>query len=135
MAQQQLPGPGLEPRPPDSGAHALNPTAILSLTWPGEILFSRAPPTHRGSNKLSVWVCVCPVAESCLTLCGPTDCSPPGSSAPGIFQAGILEWSASSYSKGIPRIELMSLASPALASGSLPPALPGKPHRFGTHWH
>ena len=40
-------------------------------------------PTHRA--------CACSVAQSCLTLCDPTDCSPPGSSVHGIPQAGILE--------------------------------------------
>ena len=43
-------------------------------------------------------VCVCSVAQSCLTLCDPMDCSPPVSS--GIFQARILEWVAISYCKG-----------------------------------
>ena len=32
------------------------------------------------------------VAQSCPTLCNPTDCSPPGSSVPGILQARTLEW-------------------------------------------
>ena len=32
------------------------------------------------------------VAQSCLTLCDPTDCSLPGSSVHGILQARILEW-------------------------------------------
>ena len=40
------------------------------------------------------------VAQSCLTLLGPTDCSLPGSSAHGIFQARILEGVAISYSRG-----------------------------------
>ena len=31
------------------------------------------------------------VAQSCPTLCNPTDCSPPGSSVPGILQARTLE--------------------------------------------
>ena len=39
-------------------------------------------------------MCVCSVAESCLTLCNSMDCSPPGSSVLGIFQARILEWVA-----------------------------------------
>ena len=38
---------------------------------------------------------------SCVpTLCDPMDCSLPGSSVHGIFQARILEWVATSYSKG-----------------------------------
>ena len=38
--------------------------------------------------------------QSCLTLCGPTDCSPPGSSVHGILQAGILGWVAMPSSWG-----------------------------------
>ena len=39
---------------------------------------------------------ICPVqfssvAQSCPTLCDPTDCSPPGSSIHGIFRARLLE--------------------------------------------
>ena len=39
-------------------------------------------------------------AQLCLTLCDPMDCSPPGSSVRGIFQARVLEWVASSCSRG-----------------------------------
>ena len=42
------------------------------------------------------------VAESCPTLCDPTDCSPPGSSAHGIFQARVLEWGAIAFSEKLP---------------------------------
>ena len=45
-------------------------------------------------------VCARLVAESCLTLCNPTDSNPPDSSVHGIFQAGILEWVAISSSRG-----------------------------------
>ena len=45
--------------------------------------------------------CCCLVAQSYLTLGGPTDCNLPGSSVHRIFQARILEWVAFSYSKGI----------------------------------
>ena len=38
------------------------------------------------------------VAQSCPTLCDPTDCSPPGSSVHGIFQARVLEWVAVAFS-------------------------------------
>ena len=44
-------------------------------------------------------LCVCLVAQSCLTLYHSMDCSPPGSSVPGIFQARILEWVAVSSSR------------------------------------
>ena len=38
-------------------------------------------------------------AQSCLTLCDPTDRSPPGSPVHGILQIRILEWIAISFSK------------------------------------
>ena len=47
---------------------------------------------------LGVW-CVCEVAQSCPTLCDPVDCSLPGSSVHGIFQARVLEWVATSFSR------------------------------------
>ena len=47
-----------------------------------------------------LYVCVCSVAQSCLTLCDPMDCSPAGSSVHGILQARILEWVAISFSRG-----------------------------------
>ena len=40
------------------------------------------------------------VAQSCPTLCDPMDCSLPGSSVHGNFQARVLEWAATSFSKG-----------------------------------
>ena len=45
-------------------------------------------------------VCVCLVAQSCLTLCNPMDCSPSGSTVHGISQARILEWVAIPFSRG-----------------------------------
>ena len=36
---------------------------------------------------------------SCVQLCDPMDCSPSGSSAHGIFQARILEWVATPFSR------------------------------------
>jgi len=45
-------------------------------------------------------VCVCVSAQSCMTLCDPTDCSPPGCSVHGILQAKILEWVAIPFSRG-----------------------------------
>ena len=49
----------------------------------------------------------------------PMDCSPPGSSVHRILQARILEWVAIPFSKGSsqPRIETVSLISPALVGG------------------
>ena len=40
------------------------------------------------------------VAQSCPVLCNPMECSPPGSSVHGILQARILEWVATSFSRG-----------------------------------
>ena len=40
------------------------------------------------------------VAQSCPTLCDPTDCSPPGSSIHGVLQARVLEWGAIAFSQG-----------------------------------
>ena len=40
------------------------------------------------------------VAQSCLTLCDPTDGSPPGSSVHGILQARILEWVVVPFARG-----------------------------------
>ena len=39
------------------------------------------------------------VAQSCPTLSDPMDCSLPGSSVHGSFQARVLEWVASAFSK------------------------------------
>ena len=41
------------------------------------------------------------VAQSYPTLSDPMDCSLPGSSVHGIFQARVLEWGATAFSKGI----------------------------------
>ena len=46
---------------------------------------------------LQCFRCVC--AQSCLTLCDPTDCCPPSSSVHGILQATILEWVATPFSR------------------------------------
>ena len=44
--------------------------------------------------------CESEVAQSCLTLCDPMDCSQPGSFLHGVFQARILEWVATAFSRG-----------------------------------
>ena len=41
------------------------------------------------------------VAQSCPTPSDPMDCSPPGSSVHGTPQARILEWAATSFSRGL----------------------------------
>ena len=73
-----------------------------------EFSFHKQPPVEEGSRDEDHWrerlrsrlvvvgskalgavlqtcVCVCSVAQSCLTPCDPMDCSPPGSSVHGIF--------------------------------------------------
>ena len=70
------------------------------------------------SIKLLHYNSLCEVycAQSCLTLCNL------GSSVHGILQARILEWVAISFSRGSfqHKDQAKSLASPALAAGSLP---------------
>ena len=67
-----------------------------------------------------------------MTLCDPMDCIPSGSSGHGISQARILEWVAMLPPGTLPDLgmELMSLASPALAGGFFTAESPGKPHRL-----
>ena len=53
----------------------------------------------------------------CLTLCDPVDCSSPGSSVHGVVQPRILQWLLFPTPRNLPNpgVELVSLASPALA--------------------
>ena len=68
-------------------------------------------PQHKKSDNpefkcvcvcVCVSVCVCGVlaTQSCPILCHPMDYSPPGSSVRGVLQARILEWGATSFSRG-----------------------------------
>ena len=52
---------------------------------------------------LSVSVCVCSVAQLCLTLCDPIDCSSTATSVHGILQTRILEWVPIPFSRGSSR--------------------------------
>ena len=66
----------------------------------------------------------------CLTLCDAMDCSPPGSSDDGIPQAGILEWVAIPFSRGIFPTQGSNLSLLCLwhwEAGSLPLVPTGKP--------
>ena len=70
--------------------------------WPlqvGPRTFQPSHPAGYASSECSFFVLFCLVAQSCLTLCDPTDCSLPGSSVYGISQARILEWVAISFSR------------------------------------
>ena len=61
---------------------------------------SKAPRTS-GVVGLFQGTCVwAKLLQSCPTLCDPMDCSSPGSSVHGILQARILEWVATSFSRG-----------------------------------
>ena len=65
---------------------------------------------------------MCLVAQSCPTVCDPSDYSLPGSSVHRVFQARILEWVAISSSGDIlnPGIKPVLLLSPALLVDFLP---------------
>ena len=64
------------------------------VTPPSKQLFNDTSPQGSSSTLLS-----CPeVAQSCPTLCNPTDGSPTVSPIPGILQARIQEWVAISFS-------------------------------------
>ena len=85
----------------------------------------------------------CTYAQSCLTLCDPTDCSLLGSSVHEIFQTGILEWVAISSSRvAHPGFKPKSLVPPNEAenrtcfeSGWLSIPTPPSPPAFDPPWH
>ena len=60
------------------------------------------------------------VAQFCSTLCDPMECSPPGSSVRGILQASILEWVATSSSRGIFLTQGSKLCLLPWQAGSIP---------------
>ena len=96
---------------------------VISSGW-GYFL-SEAYHKHFIEEQITViwWVCVCVFiyvgvcahTQMCPILCNPMNCSPPGSPVYGISQERIPEWVAISFSRGYPRIEPTSLASPALS--------------------
>ena len=61
---------------------------------------------------------------ACPALCDPTDCSLPDSSVYRIFQARILEWVASPFSRDLPNPGIEP-RSPTLQVDSLPAEPPG----------
>ena len=75
-----------------------------------ELLVIRGSPPGWGrgpwppSLVLLLWLLqelwVCPVAQSCPTLCNPIDCIPSGSSVHGILQTRTLKWVAIPFSRG-----------------------------------
>ena len=60
--------------------------------------------------QLCLWVCTL-VTQSCPTLCGHMDCSLPGFSVHGLLQPRILEWVATSSSRGSSRPRDWTLVS------------------------
>ena len=79
---------------------------MIDPHWWANHSASHSTPCPRGPRRtLSprcpiMIICCYLVAQSCPTLCDPMDGSPPGSSVHGILQARILEWVATSFSKG-----------------------------------
>ena len=59
--------------------------------------------THTHTHTQILMCVLCPVAQSCPTLCDPVDYCPPGSSVHGILQARVLDWVAISFSRGSSR--------------------------------
>ena len=82
--------------------HPHRPPCLLALST-----YSRTLSAHSVLVLLlsvgTGYLCMCSVAQSCLTLRDPVDCNPPGSSVPGILQAKILGWVAMSSSRGSSR--------------------------------
>ena len=80
--------------------------AETGQTWHG--LVRMEPKTVVPLQSTCYWVqgytachmCMCLVTQLCLTVCNPLDYSLPGFSVHGIFQARILEWVATSFSRG-----------------------------------
>ena len=68
--------------------------------WASQRLSCRLPGCPMLLFPSQVFFSWCLVAKSCPTLCDPMGCSPLGSSVHGIPQASILEWVASSFSRG-----------------------------------
>ena len=64
-------------------------------------------------------LCLYSFAQSCPTLCIPTDGNPPGSSVHGTLQAGILEWVAMPSSRRSSDSGIKPV-SPALQADSQP---------------
>ena len=62
--------------------------------------------------------------QLCTALCNPMDCSPPGSTVHGTLQARILEWVATSSSRGYSQ----PWDPTHRQVGSLPLVPPSKPH-------
>ena len=81
-------------------------------------------------SKIPHCCCYCLVVKSRSALCDPMDCSLPDSSVHRISQASILEWVATSFSRGSSRLRHqthVSCKSPSLAGRFFTTEPPGKP--------
>ena len=106
--------------PPTNQKKVLYPAAVT----PNAAFQKLCPESHQGVLVFWAWAAHSPclkvkvlVVQSCPTLCDPIDCNPPGSSVHGIFQARILEWVASSFSRG--SSQLRDFSDPQIEPGSL----------------
>ena len=68
-------------------------TAVWSCFLPLTVCFKMI-------KTVSGTLCMLLAAQSCLTLCDPTDCSLPGSSVHGVSHPRKLKWVAISFSRG-----------------------------------
>ena len=76
----------------------IKPILLCLLHWQAGSLPLEPPGKH-----FQPLCTVVPAAQSCPTLCDPTDYRPTGSSVHGILQARILEWVTISFSTGSPQ--------------------------------
>ena len=108
---------------------------LLGIEWSDCYLLRELLQKQTGSSQryhnISPLAELCVYAQSCVALCNSVNCSLPGFSVHGIFQARKLEWVAVSYSMEFsqPRIEPISIVSPALAGGFFTMEPPGKSFR------
>ena len=75
----------------------IKPILLCLLHWQAGSLPLEPPGKH-----FQPLCTVVPAAQSCPTLCDPTDYRPTGSTVHGILQARILEWLTISFSIGSP---------------------------------
>ena len=86
--------------------------------------------SHRTLCSLAIYIVKVLVTQFCPTLVDPMDVSPPGSSVNENFQARILEWAATAYSRGPSQTRdgtSISCVS-CIAGRFFTIELPGKPH-------
>ena len=65
-------------------------------------------PIVRPETREALRLRACLAPQSCPALCDPVDRSPPGSSIHGVLQAGILERVATSFSRDLPDLEILT---------------------------